>query len=704
MVTSNTYLMQAGPLGSCLGVILGAVVMLIIAWNYHYMMNCYPETGGSYAFVRNAMGFDQGFLIAWFVIITYLAMLWANASSLPLFARYFMGDTFEFGYMYNIFGYDVYFGEALLSIGTLVIIAFLCSRHKRLTSLAMIALATVFSVGITVCFLVSLVRNRTPVEPQVIPDKDILPQVFRIAVISPWAFIGFENISHAAEEFHFDQKRSFEVLSVAVVTAALLYIFVILLSVSAYPPEYANWLEYIRDLPNLSGIKGLPPFYAAHRYFGMAGVWTLLAALLALIITSLIGNIFALSRLFYALSQDDLVSKKFAEVNERGTPEKAIIFIVCVSAVIPFIGRTAIGWIVDVTTLGATMIYAFVSSATVKIAMTRDDTMEKYTGVAGVATMLIFMVYVLGMSVFTTNYAIDKAALFLFAVWAVLGILYFRVLLKNDKKNRFGKSLSVWVALLSHLMLISLVWVSQMIMDETHQAMINIQQHYINAGYGADQSWFIEEALESIRNINALSVVVVVIIFASAVGILLTSYTLMRKRANQSEEELSAMQEMANTDPLTGVRSKHAYAQMEKAVDDAINAGTVPNFAVVVCDVNGLKFVNDTLGHKAGDAYIKSASEMISGIFKHSTIYRTGGDEFVVLLRGRDYKHRAELLHQLHDTSVAHIAEGSVVVSGGSSDYVPKQDHDIHDVFVRADALMYEEKMSLKGMGAKTRE
>ena len=44
------------------------------------------------------------------------------------------------------------------------------------------------------------------------------------------------------------------------------------------------------------------------------------------------------------------------------------------------------------------------------------------------------------------------------------------------------------------------------------------------------------------------------------------------------------------------------------------------------------------------------------------------------------------------------------MVSGGSSDYIPKQDHDIHDVFVRADALMYEEKMSLKGMGAKTRE
>lgn len=568
----------------------------------------------------------------------------------------------------------------------------------------MLGMVILFTVGVTVCFIVAIFKNHNPVEPQFVPGSDALPQIMKIAVISPWAFIGFESISHAAEEFEFDQKKSFEVLSMAVVSAAMLYIFIIVLSVSAYPPEYASWLDYVRDLPNLSGIKALPPFYAAQHHLGSFGVWALMLSLLALIGTSLVANIYSLSRLFYSLSQDDLVSKKFAEVNDRDTPEKAIIFIVCLSAVTPFIGRVAIGWIVDVTTLGALIIYSFVSMSTCKIAMTRDDNVEKVSGLLGSVLMVASMVYLLTLNVISTTGAIETVSLILFVVWGIGGICYFRYILKRDKKHRLGQTLSVWIILLAHIMIVSLVWASQMIMNETNSAMEKIETHFSNLGSGQDHFWFIAEELREIHKINALTVLIVIVLGGAGFGIIISNYSLMRKRMRESEEQLDMMQEMANTDPLTGVRSKHAYAQLEKVVDDAIAAGTSRQFSVVVCDVNGLKFINDTLGHKAGDAYIKSASEMISSIFTHSTIYRTGGDEFVVLLKGRDYKHRKELLQQLHDTSVAHIADGTVVVSGGCSDYTPGQDHGIHDIFVRADALMYSEKMSLKGMGAKTRD
>ena len=131
---------------------------------------------------------------------------------------------------------------------------------------------------------------------------------------------------------------------------------------------------------------------------------------------------------------------------------------------------------------------------------------------------------------------------------------------------------------------------------------------------------------------------------------------------------------------------------------------TAHPFAVAVCDVNGLKVINDTLGHKAGDEHIIKASRMICDIFQHSPVYRTGGDEFVVILTGRDYLIRKELVLALHDRSVEHISTNDVVISGGLSDYRPGEDVSFHDVFERADALMYEEKKLLKGMGAITRE
>ena len=109
------------------------------------------------------------------------------------------------------------------------------------------------------------------------------------------------------------------------------------------PPEYGSWLEYIRDLDHLSGTKALPAFYAAEYYLGGAGIWILMASLLALILTSLIGNITALSRLFYALGRDGVLPSSLGELNRHGVPGKAIGLIALVSALVPFLGRTAIG-------------------------------------------------------------------------------------------------------------------------------------------------------------------------------------------------------------------------------------------------------------------------------------------------------------------------------------------------------------------------
>jgi len=177
----------------------------------------------------------------------------------------------------------------------------------------------------------------------------------------------------------------------------------------------------------------------------------------------------------------------------------------------------------------------------------------------------------------------------------------------------------------------------------------------------------------------------------------------MRKE-QEIAKKLYAANEKAYRDDLTGVKNKAAFTEYEKGLQEQIKQGKAEAFALVVCDVNGLKHINDTYGHQAGDEYIIGACRMICDIFQHSPVYRTGGDEFVVILTGRDYLIRKELLLALHDRSVEHINTEEVVVSGGLSDYRPDEDTDFHEVLERADALMYEEKQLLKGMGASTRD
>lgn len=170
------------------------------------------------------------------------------------------------------------------------------------------------------------------------------------------------------------------------------------------------------------------------------------------------------------------------------------------------------------------------------------------------------------------------------------------------------------------------------------------------------------------------------------------------------QTQIARMHGQAYQDGLTGLKNKKAYLEMEQALNERLGTGALPSFSIVVCDINGLKIINDTLGHKAGDEYIHKASDMLRGIFSQSPVYRIGGDEFVIILTDNDFEIRKALMHELHKRSLAHISTHEAVVSGGLADYVPHQDQSIHEVFERADATMYEEKMLLKSLGAATRD
>lgn len=131
-------------------------------------------------------------------------------------------------------------------------------------------------------------------------------------------------------------------------------------------------------------------------------------------------------------------------------------------------------------------------------------------------------------------------------------------------------------------------------------------------------------------------------------------------------------------------------------LESDVDKGTLKEYGVVVFDLNGLKAINDTQGHEAGDEYIKSACRLICVQYKHSPVFRIGGDEFVVILKGGDYEIREELDKTFREMIDDNQEKGLVVVSSGMAVYVPGADDNYNDVFKRADELMYERKTALK--------
>ncbi len=166
----------------------------------------------------------------------------------------------------------------------------------------------------------------------------------------------------------------------------------------------------------------------------------------------------------------------------------------------------------------------------------------------------------------------------------------------------------------------------------------------------------------------------------------------------EQERSLRTAEQMARRDELTGIKNKNAFTEFTERLDSEIKIGNKQlQFAVLVCDLNNLKKINDTRGHSLGDEAIQRTSRMICDIFKHSPVFRIGGDEFAALLSDSDFEHRKELLKVLKNESFENLrSRTGPTVACGLGVYNPETDKSFDDVFKRADTEMYENKKEVK--------
>ena len=168
------------------------------------------------------------------------------------------------------------------------------------------------------------------------------------------------------------------------------------------------------------------------------------------------------------------------------------------------------------------------------------------------------------------------------------------------------------------------------------------------------------------------------------------------RQEEKLKKRLVQAQSQAYIDSLTGIKNKHAYLEAEKRLDRQIAEHSMPPFAILVMDMNDLKQVNDTAGHQAGDQFIRDACRIICNIFKHSPVFRIGGDEFAVIAQGEDHECLGERLGTMRAHNEKALQSGGVVIACGMAKFSGENDTCAAAVFERADKNMYENKKELK--------
>lgn len=169
------------------------------------------------------------------------------------------------------------------------------------------------------------------------------------------------------------------------------------------------------------------------------------------------------------------------------------------------------------------------------------------------------------------------------------------------------------------------------------------------------------------------------------------------RKENEQLNALSIANENARKDGLTGIRNRTAFLEVENELQNDISEGTIASFGICICDLNDLKVINDTQGHKAGDDYIKNACRIICQRFSHSPVFRVGGDEFVVILKEKAYDNRettvAAFKRQVEDFL---RTDSGPVIAIGLAEFESGKDETVEAVIKRADDRMYENKARLK--------
>lgn len=438
------FLPNSGVAGTAIAMVLGALVMIIIAFSYAYMVPKYPIAGGEFTFTKACFGRRAAFLCGWFLVVAYLTNVPMNSTAIGLIVDGLDGqaDILKWGFHYQVAGFEIYAGEMLLASAILILFGYLNILGVRKAGLVQTVLSTLLVVCVfTLCAAGLISAKATGVNMQPIWGFDksaamaagagtagigafahrghagVLSAILATFAIAPWAYVGFDAIPQAAEEFNFSFKKVSGIMIVAILFGCFVYTSNNTVAAAALE----NWPDRV-----MAGEWVL--LVAAEELLGSFGKVLIGLGVSCAVLSGIMGFYLASSRLMYSISRDGYLPAWFGQVDEKhGTPRNAILFCVVVSLSGPLLGREALGWFVDMSAIGASIGYFFTCASTLVIAR-RDGAgtpFLKAMAAIGVCFSTAFMVLQLIPIPGLSGVHFGKESYIMLAIWLLLGAVFY---------------------------------------------------------------------------------------------------------------------------------------------------------------------------------------------------------------------------------------------------------------------------------------
>ncbi|MGO2860840.1 MAG: APC family permease [Brevibacterium sp.] len=435
-ILPTDWLATGGPLGALSGFAIGAGLMIIIAISYGFLIRTFPVSGGELAYALIAYGRIHAFFAGWFLTLGYVCVVALNASALALLFRKIMPSVIEQGYLYTVAGWDVYLPEIIISITALIVFAFLNIRGAALSGRVQYWACILMIVAVAAILIAVIASPDTHFDnmsPALPAGVSPLPAIIAIVAIAPWAFIGFDNVPQAAEEFDFSPAKALKLIILAIVTAAALYM-AMLVSVAMAEP----W----QPLANSGSAWGTAD--AVTGIIGGVGLMLLAVAITMGVSTGLNGFYVSASRVLLAMGRAEMIPPMFGRLHHKyKTPHIGITAVLVICLISPWFGRAALTWVVDMSSIGVTIAYLYTCLCAFRIFRpTREahdpealpgmySTTKKILSGVGAAIAVIFMLLLL---IPGSPGALGKESLIALIVWIVIGVLFFLSRIRHNRQ------------------------------------------------------------------------------------------------------------------------------------------------------------------------------------------------------------------------------------------------------------------------------
>ena len=436
VVSSGQWIQAGGVLGTVLGFLIGGIMIYLVGLTYAELTPAMPKSGGAMNFSYAAFGPTGSYITIWALALSYIGVVCFEACSFATIMQYVVPDFLQ-GYLYTVAGYDVYLSWVAVAIAASALIIYInylgtksAARFQNILTSIIAGVGLVLVAGSAFNGDVENLTNQAFIGETM---GDVVGNVFKVAIMTPFFLFGFDIIPQAAEEINVPLKRLGRLMVLSIALAVLFYAMVVIAIGLLMNPEM------IQASMNSTGMVTADAIAVAFSNTAMTKV--LIIGGLCGIVTTWNSFLIGGSRVLFSMSKARMLPSVFSRLHSKyNTPYVAILFLGAMSIIAPFFGRVMLVWIVDAANFACCLAYGLVALSFLVLRKTKPNMPRPFRVKNGILIGVLATIMAGFMAVMYiipgTNCSLIWQEWIIVGGWTIIG-LFLAVRTKRIYKDQF---------------------------------------------------------------------------------------------------------------------------------------------------------------------------------------------------------------------------------------------------------------------------